>query len=163
VRQRVLCDHTSVGILVERAGKLLLIERKKPPFGFAPPAGHVDAHMGADGQPDFESAARAELLEEVGLRARELTLLAEGRRDNPCRRPEGTWHYWKIYKAAVSGRPKPSLNEVKKIVWCSQARLRMLAERTRHFEIGTIDENEWFLHPGLEPVWVGLLQKVGML
>ena len=36
------CDHTSVGMLVWKNKKILLIERKKAPFGFAPPAGHVD-------------------------------------------------------------------------------------------------------------------------
>jgi len=46
------CDHTGVGIHVWRNGKLLLIERKKFPFGFAPPAGHVD------GRQSFEVAAK---------------------------------------------------------------------------------------------------------
>ena len=56
------CDHTSVGMLVWKEDKLLLIERKKPPFGFALPAGHVD------GDDSFEVAAKRELEEEVGLK-----------------------------------------------------------------------------------------------
>ena len=31
------CDHTSVGMIIKRGEETLLIERKKPPFGFAPP------------------------------------------------------------------------------------------------------------------------------
>lgn len=55
------CDNKSVGMLVWRDGSLLLIERRKPPFGFAPPAGHID------GDDSFEESAKRELKEEVGL------------------------------------------------------------------------------------------------
>lgn len=157
------CDHTSVGVVVERAGELLLIERKLPPVGFAPPAGHVDNHLNKLGQPDFEAAARAELIEEVGLIAIELALVGEGRRENPCRRPGGTWHYWKIYRAVVSGNIKPSPREVKTFRWCSRTQLRKLAERTRRFTAGKINENEWRLNPGLEPIWVEWLADLRML
>ena len=55
------CDNTSVGMIVRNdKDELLLIERKNEPYGFAPPAGHVDDHG------SFEDAARAELEEEVG-------------------------------------------------------------------------------------------------
>lgn len=75
-----ICDHTSVGMFVYKGDKLLLIERKKFPFGFAVPAGHVDNDH------DFETAALRELKEEVGLDGVTLTKIYEGRRDNPCRR-----------------------------------------------------------------------------
>ena len=45
------CDHTSVGILVWKDSKLLLIERKNFQFGFAPPAGHLDGDF-------YEEAAK---------------------------------------------------------------------------------------------------------
>ena len=77
------CDHTSVGVLIWKARKLLLIERKRPPYGLAPPAGHVDDHG------SFENAAKIEAFEEVGLRVENLTLLGEGKKSNPCRRPNG--------------------------------------------------------------------------
>ena len=35
--------HYSVGALIERDGKYLMIDRANPPFGFAVLAGHVDA------------------------------------------------------------------------------------------------------------------------
>ena len=34
--------HVSVGAVIEREGKYLLIDRISPPFGFAGLAGHVD-------------------------------------------------------------------------------------------------------------------------
>jgi ADP-ribose pyrophosphatase YjhB (NUDIX family) len=54
-----ICDHTSVGIFVWEKDKLLLIERKKIPYGFAIPAGHVD------GDGSFEEARARELKELV--------------------------------------------------------------------------------------------------
>ena len=108
-----VCDHRSVGMMVWREGKLLLIERKKFPLGFAVPAGHVDDDV------SFEDAARRELREEVGLVATELELIYEGRQENPCRREGGTWHYWKIYKVEAEGELKRSEEETKQAGWYS--------------------------------------------
>lgn len=157
------CDHTSVGVLVERSGKLLLIERRKPPIGFAPPAGHVDSHRDANGEPDFEAAARAELFEEVGLKVLDLRLVAKGRKENTCRRIGGSWHDWKIYRAIASGDVKPSAAEVKAFVWCSRRQLRSLAERTRQFQAGNVSQADWTINPGLEPVWLDWLTEIGEL
>jgi len=96
------CDHKCVGMLAWKDSKLLLIERKKFPFGFAPPAGHCD-----EDNDDFEKAAKRELLEEVGLEAQNLELAAEGRKETPCRRENGTWHYWKIYQVEAEGENLP--------------------------------------------------------
>ena len=74
-----ICDHTSVGMLVWKDEKLLLIERMKFPPGFAVPAGHVDADS------TYEDAAKRELKEEVGLDAENLELVLEIRKENPCR------------------------------------------------------------------------------
>src|SRR5438128_378208 len=117
------CDHTSVGMIVWQNGKILLIERKKAPFGFAPPAGHVDDRE------SYEAAALAELREEVGLIGKDIDLLTEGRRGNPCRRKDGTWHYWKIYRVSTQGKIRPSKSEVKSYVWCSLTNLRSLKKR----------------------------------
>lgn len=74
------CDNTSVGMYVWKNEKLLLIERKKFPFGFAVPAGHVDKHG------SFEDAARDEIQEEVGFEVTDLELITEGRKENVRRR-----------------------------------------------------------------------------
>ncbi len=105
------CDHTSVGMFVWRDGKLLLIERKRFPFGFAVPAGHVD------GDATYEDAAQRELKEEVGLDAGKLELISDIRKENPCRREDGTWHHWKLYKAEASGELVPSKDETKQAGW----------------------------------------------
>ena len=55
-----ICDNKSVGILIWKDDKLLMIERKKYNFGFALPAGHNDGM-------DLEQTAKKELEEEVGL------------------------------------------------------------------------------------------------
>jgi len=108
---------------------LLLIERKSKPFGMAPPAGHVDDHG------SFENAARCELLEEVGIRASQIELIAEGYRENWCRRPRGYWHYWKIYRADTVGDVQISKDEVVSHRWCTRDELSHLAAKTlRHLE-----------------------------
>ena len=118
------CDHTSVGILVSRDDKLLLIERARFPFGFALPAGHVDD------DPTFESAAARELKEETGLVVRALALVAEGRKENCCRRTDGTWHYWKLYKADAESETRENGDEVRSSGWYSKADIKRLAQRT---------------------------------
>jgi ADP-ribose pyrophosphatase YjhB (NUDIX family) len=106
------CNDTSVGILVRRNDRLLLIERRKPPYGWAPPAGHVD-----DGETYAEAATR-ELREEVGLEATELRHLLTRRYENRCRRPGGDHHHWQVFEATCDGSP-----EQKSRNWCSGPRL----------------------------------------
>ena len=124
-----VCDHTSVGMLVWNGDELLLIERAKPPFGFAVPAGHVD------GDSSYEVAARRELKEEVGLDAVNLELVAEGRKENPCRREGGSWHYWKFYKANISGdiasKVVRSLDETKNVGWYTKTQIQELAKTNK--------------------------------
>lgn len=118
-----ICDHSSVGMFVWREGKLLLIERKKWPPGFAVPAGHVDGDI------SYEEAAKRELREEVGLTAEKLELIYEGRHENPCRREDGTWHHWKLYKVEVSGELKRSEAETKQVGWYTVEEIRELGEK----------------------------------
>ena len=151
------CDHKSVGILVWQENRLLLIERKKYPFGFAPPAGHVDNDK------SFEDAAKRELKEEVGLTTIDLRLLIEGRMENPCRREGGTWHYWKIYQAETHGEIKPSEDETKQVKLVDRQELSKLAKKTKQYRAGGISEKEWQRRPGLEPVWYDWLKRLGVI
>lgn len=143
-----VCEHTSVQVLVWQEDKLLLIERKRFPFGFAPPAGHCDGD-------DYETAARRELREEVGLEAENLKFLFEEKRKNPCRRPGGTWHYWKVYEVKLPGPVviRRSLDEAKQAGWYSKEKIKRLAERTEKYLVGEISEEEWQKSPGLEAIW----------
>lgn len=56
----------TVDIIIEVEGKIVLIERKNPPFGWALPGGFVDYGE------SYESAARREADEETGLRVESL-------------------------------------------------------------------------------------------
>lgn len=148
------CDHKSVGMLVWKNDGLLLIERKIFPFGFAPPAGHVDEDI------IFENAVKRELKEEVGLDAQNIKLLIEGRKENPCRREDGTWHYWKIYKVEATGEVKRSEDETKQANFCIKDDLLLLTIKTEKYIRGEIKESEWESSPGIEPVWYEWLKEL---
>lgn len=152
-----ICDNKSVGMIIKRGGKLLLIERKKPPFGFAPPAGHVD------GKGSFDNAAKEEVAEEVGLTSKNITLLTEGRKENPCRREGGAWHYWKIYQVEADGEINRSEDETKQAGWFSDEQIKTLAKRTEKFLAGNISPEEWQKSPGIEPVWCDWFRELGIL
>jgi len=151
------CDNKSVGMLIRRDDKVLLIERRKPPFGFAPPAGHVDD------KGSFENAAREEVEEEVGLSPTELKLVAEGKKNNPCRREGGSWHYWKIYQVDTEGDIKRSRDETKQAEWFTLDQIKSLARRTERYLAGEIPEEEWQQSPGIEPVWVEWFRELRLL
>ena len=133
-------------MFVWKNDKLLLIERAKFPFGFAVPAGHVD------GDKTFEDSAIRELKEEVGLNAENLELVIENRKENPCRREGGTWHYWKIYKVVTTGDIERSKDETKKAGWYTKEQIKKLADRTEEYNNKKITEDDWNKNPGLEPV-----------
>jgi len=152
-----ICDHKSVGMLVWKGDKLLLIERAKFPFGFAVPAGHVDD------DPTFEAAAKRELKEEVGLDSVDLELMLDIRKENPCRREGGTWHQYKLYKVHTTGDVSGSAVETKQTRWFSIEEIRALAERTDRYLNKNIPEDEWQRDPGLEPVMYDLFKDTGII
>ena len=153
-----ICDNKSVGMLVFKDDKLLLIERKRFPFGFAPPAGHVD-----ENGDDFEAAARRELSEEVGLEAKDIRLLIEGRKDTACRREGGSWHYWKIYKIDTDGDIKRSEEETKQARFYSNDEIISLSSRTEEYIQGKISQEEWEKCPGIELVWYEWFKELNLI
>lgn len=152
-----VCDHTSVGMIIKRGNEVLLIERRKPPFGFAPPAGHIDD------KGSFENAAKEEVQEEVGLTPLEIKLIKEGRKNNHCRREEGTWHYWKIYEVRTTGEIRRSEEETKQVGWFSLDQIKSLADRTNDYLSGKISEEEWQKSPGIEPVWLEWFKELRII
>ena len=151
------CNHTSVGMIVKKGDKILLIERAKLPFGYAIPAGHVE-----DGE-EYEAAAVRELKEEVGLDSTRLDLVIEGRMENPCRREDGNWHFWKIFQISVEGEVARSEDETKRVNWYSHDQIRQLAARTEDYKAGGISEEAWENNPGLEPVMSDWFKKIGLI
>lgn len=151
------CDHTSVGMFVWQNDKLLLIERARFPFGFAIPAGHVD------GDPTYEESAKRELKEEVGLDTKELKLIAEGRKENRCRREDGTWHYWKLYQVTTTGEINRSKDETKQVDWYTKDEIKELANKTERYNRKEISEDDWNKNPGLEPVMYEWLRELKII
>jgi ADP-ribose pyrophosphatase YjhB (NUDIX family) len=152
-----ICDHTSVGMLVWEEETLLLIERKKFPYGFAPPAGHVD------NDPTYEVAAKRELEEEVGLKAETIDLIWEGRKNNQCRRVDGTWHYWKVYTVTVTGELIRNNAETKQCKWFTPTEVSRLSQRTEEYLKGVISDQEWQDSPGIEPVWHEIFRENNLI
>lgn len=152
-----ICDHKSVGLIVLKDEKILLIERGKPPFGFAAPAGHVDEDK------SFEDAAKRELKEEVGLDVVSLKLLKKGKKNNFCRRSGGTWHFWKVYEAKVKGNISRSRDETRQAGWFSREQIKKLIEKTKDYMNGKISEKKWHKNPGLEPIWYEWFEELGVI
>ena len=142
------CDNTSVGVLIYNdRGDTLMNERMKYPFGFAPPAGHLDGDEPEDG-------AKREIKEEVGLEIDILKLVMHRKLDNLCRREGGDWHDWHVYGALRwHGDVKRSEDETKQVIWLPRSEIGALAERTTAYLLGAISEKEWQEKPGLEVVW----------
>tara|TARA_Y100000310_G_C20703671_1_gene832477 strand:- start:12207 stop:12635 length:429 start_codon:yes stop_codon:yes gene_type:complete len=128
--------HYSVGALIEKDGKYLLIDRAIEPEGFACIAGHVD-----DGE-EIEDALIREVREESGLDVKSKKLILEIElEDNWCVKG-ATNHYWYVFRCDVSGRTKKKDDEVKSIGWYSKKEIKDL---------------------GLEPSWEILLEKIGVI
>lgn len=118
-----VCDHTSVGVLAhDEHGRLLLIRRKKPPFGIAPPSGHLDGLT-------YPVACFKEFQEETGLRvvgAPRPVIPKNPRKDFECRRG-GKYHHWQIFEVSWKGELKPSEDETLGAGWYSPEEIKALA------------------------------------
>lgn len=103
--------HYSVGALIIKDGKYLLIDRVKPPLGFAGIAGHIDENE------DKIKALKREVEEESGLKVEKYELLIEEELDwNWCSRGTKV-HYWYLFSCEVSGDIKENYKETKSIGW----------------------------------------------
>lgn len=112
--------HFSVGALIERDGKYLLIDRATAPFGFAGIAGHVD-----EGE-DEQRAVIRETKEEVGLDVNNPELLFEEELDwNWCSQGVTT-HYWYLFRCNATGDMERSTRETKSAGWYSKDEIKNL-------------------------------------
>lgn len=155
------CDGHSVGVLVlDDEGRTLIGDRADD-AGAAPIAGHVyDAH------PSPRAAARAEVLEEVGLTVTRLVEVTGGYRANRCRRgdsPSGPGHTWHIYRARAVGELQVDPGSYTRVRWADVDELRALTERTIAYARGRVSAAAWAERPGIELVWVLWLQLASIV
>lgn len=171
------CDHTSVGVIArDDQGRILLIKRKKFPYGWAPPSGHCDGKS-------YYTACFDEFETETGLRivgAPRSVIPKNPRKDLKCRRG-GQYHYWQIFEVNWKGQLNPNEDETLGAKWCSVEEIRELAEKTRNYigrmkalsnpaipasaRTSTIEvlEKEWQASPGLEEVWYEFFKELQII
>ena len=128
--------HFSVGAVIRRGNKYLLIDRAQMPFGFAGIAGHID-----EGEEPLE-ALRRELKEESNLALGDARLIFdEIRENNPCAKGI-TLHRWYLFECRVHGAIKRNLHETKSIGWDTKEEIKKLT---------------------LEPVWEYWFRKLKII
>ena len=164
-----ICDGKSAAVLIyDEAGRLLAHTRATAPAGIAlGPAGHVDdVHPGAT----HTDAAVCETQEEYGLTVTPdgLDLVLHRWLPNRCGAdipalPNGG-HEWMVYRArAWSGQPVAAPDEVQALHWCTPAQLQHLADRTIAYVRGRLAEEDWQACPGMEPVWVYMVEMLNLV
>ncbi len=128
--------HFSVGAILKKDDKYLLIERASPPEGFACVAGHVDAGE------NEEQAVRREVKEEASLDVRNCKLLFEKTiYGNVCSKGIPN-HHWKVFECEVLNGKERKNNESKSVKWYSPAEIKTLK---------------------LEPVWDMILKELKII
>jgi ADP-ribose pyrophosphatase YjhB (NUDIX family) len=113
--------HYSVGAVIFREDKLLLLDRVKPPFGFACPAGHV-----YEEDIDQISAIHREVFAETGLRiVKQEKKIDEEVYDNTCSRGVEV-HHWSVYVCEVSGEIQRDYSTAKSMGWFTKKEAKKL-------------------------------------
>ncbi len=167
----------SVGIIAfDECGKILLIQRAREPFGFAPPAGHLDGLT-------YPVACFKEFEEETGLAVRsgiapQSLLVPSPKKLYKCWRLGGDYHFWQIFKVEWQGVLRTAgTDEVISAGWYAPEAVRRLMCVTKHYlrDLKLADHAEeeswvegikrsvearWQANPGLEPVWYEFFQEV---
>ena len=111
--------HKSIGAIIRKGNKFLMIDRKNQPLGYACVAGHVDFNE------EPETALIREVKEEVGLDVVKSRLVFEEFVGwNRCNKGV-TGHYWYVYECEVSGKLKKN-GEAKKIEWYGKEEIKNL-------------------------------------
>ena len=112
--------HYSVGAIIKKDKKYLLIDRATEPFGFAGIAGHVDVGENP------EQALVREVKEESGLTVVRYALITERLFDrNKCSNGVNV-HYWYLYMCGVTGDLEWNKREAKSIGYHTLEQMREL-------------------------------------
>lgn len=112
--------HYSVGALIQKDDKYLLIDRTNFPFGFAGLAGHIN-----EGETK-EQALFREVEEESGLKIKNYRLFFEEELPwNKCVYAIDS-HYWYLFECEVEGELNLDKKEAKSIGWYSPEEIKDL-------------------------------------
>ena len=128
--------HYTVGAIIEKDNKYLLIDRALPPYGWAGIAGHI----GDDENPD--DAIIRKVLEESNLDViNRYLLLEEIIPWNTCR-DDIDQHHWFLYNCLTEGKVNPNPDGIKSFQWAFKEEISKL---------------------NLEPVWDYLFRKLNII
>lgn len=114
--------HKSVGVIIKNKGQTLLLKRRKYPYKYTLPAGHLEEK---DHNP--REAALREVSEETGLTIRDekLEKLFEGKIEDKCRRGADN-HYWQLFRAEVSNTAVEVNDEAELCKWFDEDTIKDL-------------------------------------
>jgi len=110
----------SVGAVIKRNEKYLLIDRKKPPLGFASLAGHVDKGE------DPLTAIKREVREESSLEVTTCKQLFEEEIPSEGCSCGVRLHHWVVFECDVTGEPKQDIKEAKSMEWYTVDQIKQL-------------------------------------
>lgn len=156
------CTDMCVGMIVWKDDCLLMVERKKQPFGFAIPTGHLELEEGDN----FERAVIRELKEETGLIAVKLIKILEDvifKNGFICSKGSAKPHIVILYRVFYRSGVLIKSEENKSVDWYSVSKIHSLALRTDKYLNGHISEREWQNSPGLEPLCYNWFKNLGIL
>ncbi|MFB6181237.1 MAG: NUDIX hydrolase [Candidatus Nanohalobium sp.] len=105
--------HRTVGVIVKHRDEILLLKRRKYPYSYTIPAGHLEQ------EEDPDKAVKRELKEETGVEAggEEFNQVFRGRIEDPCRRGCDI-HDWNLYIYRPEQKPSTKTNdEAEKTEW----------------------------------------------
>lgn len=116
--------HKSVGAIIKKKDKILMLDRAIFPFGWACPAGHVKKGE------KIEDALKREIFEETNIKIKECKLIAnEFIEWNECRKGV-KGHEWFLYEILAWEGEVKSNNEAKNIGWYSRKEILELELET---------------------------------
>ena len=121
IRTKTGEQHFSVGAIIENKDKILIMERKLPPKGFAGIAGHIDE------KETPLDALKREIKEETNLDLISASLLFK---KLIIQKEDCTLglkrHKWYVYRCVCKGEIKPSKKEVKSIRVLTRDKIKKL-------------------------------------
>ncbi len=111
---------TSVGAIIKRNGKYLIMDRVFPPHGFSFVSGHVEKNQTP------EQALKAEVKEESGLTLTKYKKIINKKFLKFDRDSFHNGHYWYIYTCTANGKVKKYDHEAKSMRWYSKKQIKKL-------------------------------------